>query len=34
MRSEEYRTDLSKHVSINMQIDHNGLFKCSKYTIL
>ena len=29
----DYRTDLSKYVSINMQIDHNGLFKCSKYTI-
>ena len=30
---EDYRTDLSKYVSINMQIDRNGLYKCSKYTI-
>ena len=29
-----YRTDLSKHVYINTQIDCNGFFKCSKYTIL
>ena len=31
---EDYRTDLSKHVSINMQICRNCLYKCSKYTIL
>ena len=24
MRKEDYRTDLSKHVSIYTQIDHNG----------
>ena len=34
MRLEDYRTDLSKHVSINTQIVHNSLFKRSKYTIL
>ena len=34
MRSEDYRTDLSKHVSIYTQIVRNGLFKCSKYAIL
>ena len=34
MRHEDYRTYLSKHVSINMQIDRNGFFKRSKYTIL
>ena len=26
---EDYRTDLSKYASINMQIDRNGLYKCS-----
>ena len=25
MCKEDYRTDLSKHVSINTQIDHNGV---------
>ena len=25
MRLEEYKTDLSKHVSIDTQIDHKGL---------
>ena len=34
MSYEDYRTKLSKQVSIYMQIVHNGLFKCSKYTIL
>ena len=34
IRYEEYRTDLSKHVFINTQIDHNGLFKNSNYTVL
>ena len=32
MHKEDYRTDLSKHVSINTQIGHNCLFKCLKYT--
>ena len=32
MRYEDYRTDVSKHVSINTQIGRNGLFKCSNYT--
>ena len=27
------RLYLLKHLSLNKQIDHNGLFKCSKYTI-
>ena len=31
MHEENYRTDVSKHVSLNTQIVHNGLFKCSKY---
>ena len=34
MRSEDYRTDLSKYVSIKSQNVRNGLFKSSKYTIL
>ena len=33
MRYDDDRTDLSKHVSIYMQIVRNGLFKCSIYTI-
>ena len=31
---KDYGAYLSKHVSIIMQIDHNGFFKRSKYTIL
>ena len=34
MRKEDYRTDLSKYVSIKSQNVRNGLFKSSKYTIL
>ena len=34
MRYEDYRTDLSKYVSIKSQNVRNGLFKSSKYTIL
>ena len=34
MRSEGYRTNLSKHVYIESQIARSGLFKSSKYTIL
>ena len=33
-RVKKTRTDLSEQVSIYMQIVCNGLFKCSKYTIL
>ena len=31
---KDYRTDRSKQVSIYTKIVRNGLFKCSKYTIL
>ena len=34
MSYEDYRTDLSKQVSIYTQIVRNGLFKSSKFTIL
>ena len=31
---KDYRTYSSKHDPINVQIDRNGFFKHSKYTIL
>ena len=36
MRLEEYKTDLSKHVSIDTQIDHKGLkvFKTYYFIII
>ena len=34
MRKEDYRTNLSRYVSIKSQNVCNGLFKSSKYTTL